>query len=191
MAPVVLLVMALLITGAVYAALTPTPAGATVATQTDVDAGRRGGQGGVDGPGDQQGHDKEHHRCHPVVPSVGDRLHAALSSFLVSAPRALTGSGRSHRRARSRRHRRSASSRRPRSPSWPRGARTAWRRRTGRAGRGRRAVRRSRAARGTRWSGRTPTRRGWTRWSGPPGRAGNTRTPGRRRTVSYTHLRAH
>src|SRR5665648_373297 len=40
MAPVVLLVMALLITGAVYAALTPTPAGATVATQTDVDAGR-------------------------------------------------------------------------------------------------------------------------------------------------------
>src|SRR5665648_1129426 len=39
-APVVLLVMALLITGAVYAALTPTPAGATVTTQTDVDAGR-------------------------------------------------------------------------------------------------------------------------------------------------------
>jgi ubiquinol-cytochrome c reductase cytochrome c subunit len=39
MAPVVLLVLALLVTGAVYAALTPTPAGAAMATQTDVDAG--------------------------------------------------------------------------------------------------------------------------------------------------------
>src|SRR5665811_1630446 len=39
MAPVVLLVMALLITGAVYAAVTSTPARAAVATQTDVDTG--------------------------------------------------------------------------------------------------------------------------------------------------------
>lgn len=39
-APVVLLVLALLVTGAVYAALTPTPAGAAMATQTDVDAGK-------------------------------------------------------------------------------------------------------------------------------------------------------
>lgn len=39
LAPVVLLVLALLVTGAVYAALMPTPAAATVATQTDVDAG--------------------------------------------------------------------------------------------------------------------------------------------------------
>jgi ubiquinol-cytochrome c reductase cytochrome c subunit len=39
LAPVVLLVLALLVTGAVYAALTPTSAGAAIATQTDIDAG--------------------------------------------------------------------------------------------------------------------------------------------------------
>ncbi len=39
MAPVVLLALALLVTGAAYAALSPTPAGAAVATQTDIDAG--------------------------------------------------------------------------------------------------------------------------------------------------------
>lgn len=40
LAPVVLLLAALLTMGALYAAFSPTPAGAAVATQTDIDAGR-------------------------------------------------------------------------------------------------------------------------------------------------------